>query len=137
MPRAHPRSAASALHAVAEEGPVSSRIQSEEADCGVLDSQGDPGTRGGTAHRSVRWGRPSAQNTNFTAASAPGASAESAHGADVRPPDHSRAGRPLAVRHSPPLATPVPVDMERYVEKVIFISSWSDSAYKGGLTLYF
>ena len=105
MPRTHPRSAASALHAVTEEGPVSSRIQSEEADRGGLDSQGDPGTRGGTAHRSVRWGRPSA-HTNFTADSAPGASAESAHGTDVRPPGQSRAGRPFGCPAPPPLAAP-------------------------------
>ena len=127
MPRPHKRSAASALHIMAEEGPVSSRICSEEfqgdtgpvrptsgqgsilywkAEYGRLDPPGDSGTRGGTAHRSVRWGRPSVQKSDSEADSALRASAESDKETGVRPPGQFRAGRPLAVQHTPSLATP-------------------------------
>ena len=113
VPRPHPRSAAFALHVIAEEGPVSSRIRSAGRSSlslktvhGGLDPPYGTGTREGTAHRSVRWGRPSAPTRAYKADLAPRASAESVHGTDVRPPDQSRAGRPLAVRHPPPLVLP-------------------------------
>ena len=70
-------------------------------------SPGDTGTREGTAHRRVRWGRPSAQKSDSKVDSAPWASAESAHETSIRAPDRFRtAGRPLAARHAPSLATP-------------------------------
>ena len=110
MPRPRKGSAASVLHNMAEEGIVSSRIRSEEyqgdtgparptsqkgsplsltAGHGGLDppSPGDTGTREGTAHRRVRWGRPSAQKSDSKVDSAPWASAESAPETSVRVPD--------------------------------------------------
>jgi hypothetical protein len=117
MQRQHQRSAPSALHAMAEEGPVTSRIRSEEsqgktasplylkAEHGRLDPPGDNGTRGGTAHRSVRWGRPSGQKIDSKADSSPWASAESAHG------DRCEATNQISFAldgpwHTPPRAPP-------------------------------
>jgi hypothetical protein len=136
MPRPHSRSAISALHALADDGPLSSRIPAAEYPCdkgsdppasertdplhlrvvhGGRGPRDDIGSRGGTAHRSVRWGWPPAQNrvTETGPARRQTSSAALAHPshlpwASVRLPvsDRFHAGWPSAVRQPPSLATP-------------------------------
>ena len=141
LPRSRTRGVASDLSELAEDGPLSCRIPAwgrQQGADGVFwaceqagplsgrvvrvmkDPWGDPGNRGGTAHRVVRWGHPPMvaqdsagasgnQARNGTLAHSPGVSARGGDGGLSFPAaaaGRNSAGWPSATQRTPPLARP-------------------------------